>query len=88
MSFFSSKFKIFMGLVMVFTIALVCILKSNGAADEGVTVAEVDHKQHLQEAGQIQQDVTHPPAALDPIPSIVIVTVGVIFTFAVIILTR
>ena len=52
-----------MGLVMVFTIALVCILKDNGAADEGVPVADVeDHQQHKQEAGQVKQDVVHPPA--------------------------
>ena len=46
---------------MVFAIALVFILMDNRVADEGVPVE--DHQQHQQEeAGQVKQDVVHPPA--------------------------
>ena len=87
MSFFSSKFKIFMGLVMVFTIALVCILKDNGAADEGVPVADVeDHQQHKQEAGQVKQDVVHIDI-VDIVHIVMIVEAGIII-LAVYIWTR
>ena len=51
-------------LVMLSAIALVGILMDNEVADEGVPVADVkDHQQHQQEeAGQVKQDVAHPPA--------------------------
>ena len=51
-------------LVMLSAIALVGILMDNEVADEGVPVADVkDHQQHQQEeAGQVKQDVVHPPA--------------------------
>ena len=51
-------------LVMLSAIALVFILMDNRVADEGVPVADVEdhHKHQQEEAGQVKQDVVHPPA--------------------------
>ena len=54
-------------LVMLSAIALVFIMMDNGVADEGVpAVTDVDDHQHQhhqqEEAGQVKQDVAHPPA--------------------------
>ena len=66
-------------LVMLSAIALVGILMDNGAADEGVPVADVkDHQQHQQEeAGQVKQDVVHIDI-VDIVHIVMIVEAGII----------